>query len=334
MPPPAATTKHYQRLQRLKALVVGGTRRVWSQMDPAANWQEQYQEQVGPQTTALVVAGQMAAAQFADDYVPDVLAELDLGRGTRPGVVNPRSIAAVAGDGRPVDSLLARSVVKAGQAFTAYDAKQVALPGQLSPAEQALADAEAWIDMVAETILADAARAAEAVAFVDRDWVEGYVRMLQPPSCSRCVILAGRFYRWNDGFDRHPLCDCIHIPASEADSSDLRVNPGDYFDSLDPTAQDKAFSRSGAEAIRLGADMNQVVNARRGMAKAQLFSKRDLSVITSEGVTRRGAFWQQQKREGRNMRIRLMPETIFDLAEGDRAEAKRLLRIHGFILPA
>src|SRR5690606_23965723 len=33
-----------------------------------------------------------------------------------------------------------------------------------------------------------------------------YVRMLTPPSCSRCTVLAGRWYRKNAGFARHPGC--------------------------------------------------------------------------------------------------------------------------------
>ena len=36
--------------------------------------------------------------------------------------------------------------------------------------------------------------------------VGGYVRMVQAGACSRCVVLAGKWYRKNQGFQRHPGC--------------------------------------------------------------------------------------------------------------------------------
>jgi hypothetical protein len=150
--------------------------------------------------------------------------------------------------------------------------------------------------------------------------VTGYVRMLNPPSCSRCVVLAGKFYRWNEGFERHPQCDCRHIPTTENLAGDLTTDPQAYFDSLTPAEQDDTFGVAGAQAIRDGADMGRVVNARRngGVRKAQLFGK---SAFTTTVGTGRGG------RRG----PRIMPETIYAIAGDDRAEAIRLLRVHGFI---
>src|SRR5690606_25895161 len=127
----------------------------------------------------------------------------------------------------------------------------------------------------------DVARQSEAVAIAARPAVTGYVRMVNPPSCSRCAVLAGRFYRWNDGFQRHPRCDCRHVPTTEANAGDIVTAPRDYFDSLDAAEQDRIFTQAGAEAIRLGADPAQVVNARRGMAYAQD------EVVTYSGMRRR-----------------------------------------------
>src|SRR5690606_15514568 len=107
-----------------------------------------------------------------------------------------------------------------------------------------------------------------------------------PPSCSRCAILAGAYYRSSQAFQRHPGCDCRHIPASESLAQDLSVNQAEYFESLPADEQDRIFTKAGAEAIRGGADMSQVVNARRGMRPAQI-GGRDI-LITSEGTTRRG----------------------------------------------
>ncbi|WP_419404267.1 hypothetical protein, partial [Micrococcus sp. F3Y] len=55
-----------------------------------------------------------------------------------------------------------------------------------------------------KTTVTDAARVAAGADMAARPRVQGYVRMLNPPSCPRCVVLAGRFYRWNAGFRRHP----------------------------------------------------------------------------------------------------------------------------------
>lgn len=146
-----------------------------------------------------------------------------------------------------------------------------------------------------------------------RRHVAGYVRMLVPPSCSRCVVLAGNFYRFNAGFERHPRCDCRHIPAAEALAGDLALDTRAYFDSLSEAEQRRVFTVAGAEAIRDGADIGRVVNARRGMYTAQVGGRRVLATTAVSGS-----------------RVRLMPETIVRVAP-NRAERLRLLRLHGYI---
>lgn len=57
------------------------------------------------------------------------------------------------------------------------------------------------------------------------------------------------------------------MPVADRDSFEFRAaftGPGDYFESLDRAEQDKIFTKAGAQAIRDRADINQVVNARRG----------------------------------------------------------------------
>lgn len=350
-------------------------------MRATGNWQQQYDDTVAPQLLALALAAQTAAAQESDGYVADVLNELAFGPPTEPGVLNVPGFVGVMGDGRPVETLLRQSVVRAGETYNALRAEMpetvMSRAGGTEAATQALESAEAFVDRIFHEIVAETARAAESAATAQREWVEGWVRMLNPPGdCSRCVILAGRFYLWNAGFERHPLCNCTHIPASERTSEDLRLNPGDYFDSL-PTAaeldarypdltvkqrregdlfsQEDIFTKAGAQAIRDGADLNQVVNARRGMRKAQIF--RHDALITSEGTTRRALafralstrgtvdsaeeFVTRRTSRGRETRRvvrqrarapRLMPESLYEIADGDRAEAIRLLKANGFIL--
>jgi hypothetical protein len=233
----------------------------------------------------------------------------------------------------------------------------------------ALRDSGQWLTLAVGTVLSDTARASEALAIGVRP-VGGYVRMLQPPSCSRCVVLAGKWYRKNTGFQRHPGCDCQHIPASESLGQDLAVNPARYFESLSEAEQARVFTRAGAEAIRNGADINQVVNARRGMHTAQInttrgwvprgrlapvqIGGRDV-FITTEGTTRRGRAFQVLAPRGTTERAgefatrltsrgselrqvtrtvarrpRLMPETIQAIAT-DRADYLRLLAANGYL---
>lgn len=316
-------------------------------MDPARSWERQYQEEGGIGTELALLAGavQVAAARESDSYVADVLNELAFGPPTQPGVLNIPGFVGVMGDGRPVESLLQHSVVKAGQSFNDAVARAGGsmtnqIPGVFDrsrAAEQALEHGQKFVDLIFHEIVAETARAAETAAIAPREWVDGWVRMVNLPACSRCIILAGRFYMWNDGFDRHPDCDCEHIPASEGIAGDLTLDPDGYFESLPPEEQDKLFGKAGAQAIRDGADMAQVVNARRGMQKAQVFG-RD-AVITTEGTTRRGrannALTTRRRNTGGTRPdgaapIRLMPESIYEAAQ-DRDDAVRLLALHGFI---
>lgn len=258
------------------------------------------------QLAELVTAFQILAARDALAAVPLMLAEQGIDTSAQADV-SATSVVGTASDGRPLSSLF----------------------------EQA-ADSSALSLMVA-TQVQDAARAAAGLGIAVRPQVTGYARMLNPPSCSRCAILAGKFFKWNTGFQRHPKCDCRHIPSTEARGDDLTTNPDTYFHSLSPAEQDRIFTKAGAQAVRDGADLGQVVNARRGMATMQ-FGK-NAALITREGATSRGLAGKRlgalRKVEGekyrRSGKPRVMPETIYAVAR-DRADAIRLLKLNGFIL--
>jgi hypothetical protein len=130
-------------------------------------------------------------------------------------------------------------------------------------------------------------------------------------------VLAGKFFRWNTGFQRHPRCDCRHIPSKENIAGDVTTDPYEYFHSLSKIDQDKWFTPSGAQAIRDGSDIFQVVNSRRGLQPGGL--------VTKEGTSRAGNF-------GRGRPPRLTPEGIY--SQGlPRDETLRLLERNGYILP-
>jgi len=117
--------------------------------------------------------------------------------------------------------------------------------------------AERWqFERLVASLVTDAARAAESVSIATRPRV-GYVRYVSPPCCSRCAILAGRFYRWSSGFDRHPGCDCTHLATTDPRSEYLQ-SPEDLVD----RGLVSGLSKADRRALADGADLGQVVNIR------------------------------------------------------------------------
>jgi hypothetical protein len=288
---------HVRSRERLAERLRLEARNAWAAVDPA-RISETWARQI-PRLLALVTGGQHAAASSADRYVTEALVSQGLNPATA-GRLDAASLAGVASDGRRLETLLARPGIVTKMALA-----------QGATLDRAMAFGGALTELVAHTQVADAGRAADGVALATRPHAGGYVRMLGGGGCSRCIVLAGKWYRWSTGFQRHPHCLCIHIPAAESQSGDLRVNPRKAFDAMSAAVQDKTFTKAGAQAIRDGADPAKVVNARRGMQTAA-----DARLYTTEAAGRRP---------------RLMPEQIYRDAQS-RDDAIRLLRLHGFIL--
>lgn len=304
-----------QRREIAAALLL--VRRYWRQMtsDFDTSW-----IQIEAPLAAAVTASQARLAAGALAYVPAVLEETGQARAVAPfASTSAAPLVGAAGDGRAVRSLLYGAVTNAKT-----------LVGQGVAPAVALTRSRSWLTMATGTVLSDTGRQAESLAMGVRP-VSGYVRMLNPPSCSRCAVLAGRWYRKSVGFQRHPGCDCRHIPASESLAGELTVDTRAYFDSLDGVEQERIFTVDGAAAIREGADINQVVNARRGMTTSQsgrLVRDGNGLYSTTEGTTRRGYARAVTGRE-RGF-TRLMPESIAQIAT-DRDDYLRLLRINGYL---
>lgn len=295
-------------------------------------WGTAWRETVGPQVATVITTGQSAAAQRSSVYIAAALAELDM-RADSPTEFNPDSLAGVTGGGVEVADAAYQAVVTTAKAQYAAEADGLSSNVTI---ERALAAGEDFITTLAASMMADAMRGAEQVAMAQRPWVEGYVRIVEPGACSRCIVLAGKFYLFNEGFLRHPRCRCNHVPAppDKARLASLMAteSPERLFDSLTEAEQDRIFTQAGAEAIRLGADIGRVVNARKGMSRAQDSGRlRRVNVngrevyTTTAGTTRRG------RRRNQTSGVRLMPESILEIAGNDRDEVLRLLRLHGYI---
>lgn len=340
---PRAASDHFDEQERLSDVTVRGVRRIWRLLR-GRRWETAWRSTVGPQITEVIVAGQEASAATASAYVGSVLSEVNIDP-TAPTRLLPQVFAGVTGAGNPIETATYGAVIEAAKAQYSPKYAEAALA---DIERQVLADAEEYLAGIVATIMADTARAAEEAALAQRPWVTGYVRMIEPGACSRCVILAGRFYLFNEGFKRHDRCRCVHIPASEDISDSMLTNPSRYFDSLTTAEQDRVFTNAGAEAIRLGANPSEVVNARRGMRTAQQNPRGWIpqgrlvpvdvngrpTYITTEGVTRRGTFGRintARRASGKPaLPVRLMPESIIQLGR-DREDVIRLLRLYGYL---
>ncbi|MFD5509016.1 hypothetical protein ACFWIB_14735 [Streptomyces sp. NPDC127051] len=287
---------------------------------------------VGPEIVRAVALGQAAAASGSDEYVTAVaIAEGDVPDVS--GRVRTAAFAGRAADGRSLDSLLYLPVITTKESMAAG----------LDETESMMRGLNQLLRMAASEV-ADAGRGATGVAITASRTINGYVRVVNPPACARCIILAGKEFGWNAGFQRHPKCDCVHLPAKLIKRG--RHHPGAfdskaYFHGLSAREQDRIFTAAGARAIRDGASMSSVVNARRGMYTADAYRRR--LAATREGTTRRGAFYRAERAaaiargrvpaSGRGFQLRtprLLPEEIYRLA-GSRDEAIAMLRRFGYL---
>ncbi|MBR8638599.1 hypothetical protein KEF29_03115 [Streptomyces tuirus] len=284
--------------------------------------------QAGAEIVDSVVAGQLSVADAAQAYIAAQMAAQG-GSALAEATLVASAFAGIAPDGGPLETLLFLPAIGVRRRLAAG-----------MPPEEAMLGGLADMARYASTSVADAARSADQVSMAANRSCVAYVRIVQLPACARCIILSGRMYTYSEGFLRHPLCDCETIPLREREWPGVPT-PKQLFDRMSTDQQRKAFTVDGARAIRAGADVGQVVNARRGMSTAHMFG-RDL-VVTSEGTTKRGLFGSRMRRAGgefvkrpgeRYSRLtapRLTPEEIFRVTDG-RDEQLRLLRRNGYLL--
>lgn len=296
--PQAAVEHRGRRLTRSAAARIlsrGLWRQVGQDFDPG--WRS-----IAARLGLVVSSAQLGAARDASRMVAEVLEEQ--GMPDRPaGVVRPEAFAGLAGDGRPLDSLLYGAVVKAKEKSA----------GGGSSLEEQLQAGEDWLDMAVATAVADADRGASQAAMVARPDVTGFVRVLNLPSCDRCVLLAGSWYRVAADFDRHPGCDCGQIPATREQAGKIVTHPAE----LVRLGQVRGLSAADTRAIvEDGADAGRVINARRGMHTAA----GEKLTRTSSGPRR------QQAQQG----PRLRPEAIY-ARQASREQQIELLRANGYL---
>ncbi|MDY6054352.1 hypothetical protein [Micrococcus sp.] len=318
---PAPAVEQYERSVRLQRSARAAVDAVWRQLDSrflSESWDE-----AAPTLTAAVTRLQGQAATGGARYGAPTLAAQ--GVYVAPGAwVDPGGIAGWSSRGVPVERAL----------YSGVPHTKRLIAGGMEP-RAAMRQGREMVRMSAATQVADAGRTAASVDTFTRRGI-AYVRMLTPPSCGRCAVLAGRVYMNNEGFRRHPRCDCIHVPTSRAaaEREGLVTDPYEYFESLSEAEQAKAFGVNGAQAIRDGADLFQVVNAGRGLSyggesrDGTLRGQKVASPYTRESTSRRG-LWGGTRGIGRQ---RLSVDAIYK-QKLDRETTLRLLERNGYLLP-
>lgn len=321
---PAAATDFYARQQEVNEAASREALRAWRRMGENfdASWRR-----VGPTVLAVVAEGQQQMAREATEYVPRVLAETDIP--DRPeGDFRPESLVGRASDGRRLDSLAYGAVTEAKTAI-----------GNGATTQQALDQGGNWLDLMAKLQVADAARQAVGIMTASRKNLGGTVRVLNPPSCQRCAILAGRFYRWSTGFLRHPRCDCVNLPAKQAAWAEV-----EGFITSPRAAYEQGHIRDLTEAQKFaidnGADIGQVVNATRGMSTTAMRRRapgnrgQERAATKATGVQPGHpdllAFLPDEVRNAPSALGTLTPEGIYRTAR-NRDHAIRMLRELGYI---
>lgn len=309
----ALAAAHRQRQQALALAARNRLRTLWRFVDgsnPQGSWAG-----VAAHALSAMTAAQSEAARGAQEYVTAALSAQ--GVVSDPfGTVPAAAFAGAAADGRGLSSLLG---------YPAFEVSAF-VDGGMDHA-QAVAIGGRHLERIAVTETADAARVSTGVAIVNDRKTTGWIRMLTPPSCSRCVILAGLWYRYDAGFDRHPGCDCIGLPAAEVIEPQ---SPKAMFDEMDDAGLKKSgWSDADVKAIRDGADIYQVTNARRELHSVSVAGQQ--LQATRVGTTKRGLAGKRLGKRG----IRLTPASLYSEAGRlgwSRDELLNQMKRHGYIV--
>lgn len=354
MPTPRVIADSHQR--RVIEVAEKATERglkLWERVDFAqldASWAV-----VGPAIVQHANLAQLTIVNEADRYTSALAIAYGVDRNAERVV--PESLIGIDGSGRPVSSLLHGAVTSTKQAVGAGLSRV-----------QAFEVGASFLAAMMKTALADIGRSADLTSATAKNFTR-YVRVVNAGACSRCAQLAG-IDSYKVAFDRHPACKCTTAPIVDGQSkvpAGFHETPEDYFESLTEAEQNRIFTKGGAEAIRSGANVSDVVSARRGASgistsrgigretvpnsgrrifRERIGTRPDgtpiMGVTTSEG-TYRGLFRSTQDEIGvgsqrlpdsgrysATKRARLMPETIVGLTD-DLPTRQLLLRDAGYL---
>lgn len=330
----------YGTMQRRAVVQTSATvARLWAELN-GADLDGSWTSGLGMAVNRAVAAGQLVAASSGQAYVDAVVAADGESSDYEPGAttVATRQFSGTASDGRDLGTLLYEPIIRTKTLIQGGVTLQQSMLGGLM-SMQRIVDSE----------IADAGRGAASVAMTANRTVTGYLRQVRAGACARCVLLAGRWYRYNADFQRHKRCQCYGVPATK-DRFPNHLNPTSFFNNLSRSEQDRRFGVADSQAIRDGADIYSVVNAHRGVETIEAYGGR--LTRTSEGTSRQGDYYRTARSQAerdtgtrfahstaeverglpqfRLRAPRLMPAQIYRMTE-DRAELIKLLRRYGYL---
>jgi hypothetical protein len=314
---PKAAIDYYNKLDKLGASANLAGRKAWQQVDRdhiRDSWALASRE-----LSVAITSAQVEAATLGASYGADTIAAQGFYTPPDDWVV-PQAFAGMSPNGFPVEAALQSPAPRA--------LRQIS---QGVPVDDAMRSALVVAGAIAQTMVIEASRSAAGVDTFVRQGV-GYTRMVNPGACDRCLILAGKFYRNNAGFLRHPNCACIHVPTSQQAARDegLIDDPYELFNSLSEAEQDARFTKAGAQAIRDGADIYQVVNARAGMSYAGVSVDGTFRGQRATGITTAGS---TSRAHTGGIENRLTPDAIYQRGL-PREQTLELLREQGYVFDA
>lgn len=321
-PTTSPDTSYYLDQQRVLRAAVDRAQAAWRELPAGTDGHEVWTGQVRPELVSAVEQAQADSVSLAPLYVAATIAAA--GAVSAPlGALVTRAWVGYATTGLPLAAL----------ADFAYRHYQRSLALGVAPSEARTMGLARLLRYVA-TETADAGRLASTAAAVLEPEIVGYERGVHLPACGRCIQLAGRLYRYSTGFLRHPNCDCIMHPVTRDRWRTNRPTntPHALFDQMTSAQQDKAFGIDAATAIRAGADISRVVNARRhGAVYTAGGHEYTHEATTVRGVGRRLGDLTKRGRRYRTTGVaRPTPAQLVNTARNE-AELTMLLRQFGYL---
>ena len=305
----------HRRVAAREAVAVRAARHAWKRVDKndiRGSWARVKQ----PLVDVLSDMQEQAVDAGLDANI-DVMAETNQ-YSAPEALVDSRAFSKFSASGVPLDEWIDRPAIRT-----------LELIKEGIDADEALGRVGSSFSSSVATNLADVIRQAQQADIATRRHM-GFIRCCNADACKWCIILSGKIYRYNTGFERHRNCHCYHLPVNLNDVGsvmDIAPSPMEIFNRLSEEEQNKRFGILGAKSIRAGADIGQIVNSKLNKTSITRSSRSYFSLqLKDKGFTLPSA-----KDKSRKPFRRLTVDECW--ASGSRKEAMQRLKDNGYILP-
>ncbi|WP_421793143.1 hypothetical protein [Gardnerella sp. KA00127] len=310
-----AVDTFHKRVTAREAVAVRAARHAWSRVDKndiRGSWARVKQ----PLVDVLSDVQEQAVDAGLDANV-DVMAEI--GQYSAPeALVDSHAFSKFSAGGVPLDEWVDRPAIRT-----------LELIKEGVGVDEALGRVGGSFSSSVATNLADVIRQAQQADIATRRHM-GFIRCCNADACKWCIVLSGKIYRYNTGFERHMNCHCYHLPVNLDDVGsvmDIAPSPIELFNRMSESEQNKTFGIVGARSIRAGADIGQIVNSKLDSARITKSSRSYFALqLKDKGFTLPSA-----KDKSRKPFRRLTVDECW--ASGNRKEAIQRLKDNGYILP-